>query len=130
MPNDLEHAGRQNAVERFVINPIREVVLGLRDAFSPEMTKARADAMMPDLQRLGSLRFTVDRVARIVGVTVPIGTLIRVGPLIAKGAGWGAITEPKTLSYISLLLALSVSIGLFTIRATISRLRREYPDEL
>jgi hypothetical protein len=130
MAKDVDRASRSGVIERLLVTPVRELVLGLRDAFSPEMTHARIEAMLPELRRLGSFRFALDRMARIVGATVPAGVLIRVAPLIAKGAGWGVFTEPKTLRYIALLFALSVSIGLYSVCAVIYRLRREYPDEL
>jgi hypothetical protein len=121
---------RQNPglIARAAAWPFREVVLGFRDARSPEMREIRERAAVSTIERLGKARYVVRQALATAGVIAAIDVMWVVGEWITPGSFDILGSHPHLESFVFLGAIATVGAAFLASRE-VKRLREKYPPE-
>jgi hypothetical protein len=111
---------------RFILAPIRELVLAVKDARSPEMREAEDHRKLVELGRDGEGWYIAKRTAAITLVVESFIALKTVGDVLAGKMTWQQLQDGDSFLTFFVTGIVCVIIGAFVGSHEIGRLRERY----
>jgi hypothetical protein len=116
-------------LQRYVVNPIAEIVLGVREAFSPEMREIRQRTQIAKIRDQGTTRYTLTQAAIGTLAIVAFDMLSALGRVLGGKRSWDSFIHAASVWQYLVVGVVGFLFFYLAVLNSIDKLRKKYPEE-